>query len=89
MKLESFKDFMRREVEKIGVEKIKDYKKQLEINGNFKSLEKRLIWDVYWAIPSNQTDFLSDFGKFKKENNVNDIHIETLLRFILKEYDII
>ena len=89
MKLESFKDFMRREVEKIGVEKIKDYKKQLEINGNFKSLEKRLIWDVYWAIPSNQTDFLSDFGKFKKENNVNDINIETLLKFILKEYDII
>jgi len=89
MKLKELKGFVKEEVEKIGIEKIKKYADELRKSKNYKDFETRLCFDVYYAIPSKKTDSFSEFGKTKKRLNGNDAHLKTLIKSVLKEFKIL
>ena len=89
MLLKNWKGYIKKEVEKIWVEKIKKYSIALKESGDYKDFETRLCFDVYWAIPQERTDFLSEFGKAKKELNANDNHLKTLMKKVLKDFNIL
>lgn len=81
MKLEHEKDFMFIEFSRIPKESFLTHLNDVIKEGKYKDLEKRIRWDMYWAIPTTKRISFSD-----RNRGTNDKHLDTLLKYTLNRY---
>lgn len=81
MKLEHEKDFMYIEFSRIPKEEFLKHLNNVIKEGKYKDLDKRMRWDMYWAIPSTKRMAFVDRNK-----DATDSHIDTLLKYTMKRY---
>lgn len=84
---ESDYNFLKKEIsktiERVGIEKIKLYKEQLKTDDTVKNLDVRFMFDLFWAIPSeDRRKVLTD------EKNYNGNHLQTALKKVVKELNL-
>lgn len=81
MRLEHEKDFMYIQFTRIPKDKFLEHLKQTVAKGNYKDLEKRIRWDMFYAIPTNKrTEF------YDRNPERTDAHIDSLLKYAMKQY---
>lgn len=82
MKLINELEGLKENIKKVGIDKIKEYAKDLKQNGTYKDFDTRLSWDVMNACCINMNQLYSKY-------NCNDDHITTLGKRALKDLNLI
>ena len=84
MKLKSELDDTIEKINKLGVQKVLDYKEELIKSNSFKVLNTRLAFDVLNVVYSS-----NEIINLYNEYNCNDTHLETLMLKALKQLNIV
>lgn len=82
---DSHYNFLKEKITNIGVETILLHRKSLYNDQRIKDLNKRVRWDCFWIAARTNRE---ELDKLELYSYLNDDHIDTALKKIMKEIGI-